>query len=162
MSPGSAEYRDQFETRERLAEAEETLRAIREGEIDAFVVEGSGGSKVYTLHSADEPYRNLVEQMQEGAVVLSSRGDILYSNTRFAAMVDEPIEAVIGSSFDRFVSESDKHGFDSLLLTGSGRCRSTLTSPGSIPLDVSFTLSAAGAIGEGRLNLIVTDLSELL
>src|SRR5580765_944340 len=100
--------------------------------------------------------------MQEGAVVLSSRGDILYSNTRFAAMVDEPIEAVIGSSFDRFVSESDKRGFDSLLLTGSGRCRSTLMSPGSIHLDVSLTLSAAGAIGEGRLNLIVTDLSELL
>ena len=81
------------------------LRAIRHGEIDALVVEGAGGSQVYTLHSADEPYRNLVEQMQEGAVVLTSRGDILYSNARFAALVGEPIESVIGSRFDRFVSE---------------------------------------------------------
>ena len=162
MSPGVADHSDQFETRERLAEAEEMLRAIREGEIDALVVEGAGGGKVYTLHSADEPYRNLVEQMQEGAVVLNSRGDILYSNTRFAAMVDEPIEAVIGSPFDRFVGEGDRHGFESLLLTGGGRCRSTLISPLSTALDVSLSLSAAGAIGEGRLNLIVTDLSELL
>ena len=64
--------------RARLAEAEEMLRAIRQGEIDALVVEGSGGNQVYTLHSAEEPYRNLVEQMQEGAVVLVGRGDILY------------------------------------------------------------------------------------
>jgi signal transduction histidine kinase len=162
MSPGTADHSDLVETRERLAEAEEMLRAIRAGEIDAFVVEGAGGGKVYTLHSADEPYRNLVEQMQEGAVVLSSRGDILYSNRRFAAMVDEPIEAVIGSPFDRFVGESDRRGFDSLVLAGSGRCRSTLMSPHSIDLDVSLSVSAAGAAGEGRLNLIVTDLSELL
>ena len=39
---------------------------------------GPGGNQVYTLHSAEEPYRNLVEQMQEGAVVLTARGDILY------------------------------------------------------------------------------------
>jgi len=162
MSPGSADHGDLLATRARLAEAEEMLRAIRQGEIDALVVEGAGGSKVYTLHSADEPYRILVEQMQEGAVVLSSRGNILYSNTRFAGLVDEPIEAVIGSPFDRFVDEADKREFESLLLSGVGRCRCTLISPGSISLDVSLSLSPAGTTGEGRLNLIVTDLSELL
>jgi hypothetical protein len=67
MTPGTADHIDQPETRERLAEAEEMLRAIRQGEIDALVVEGAGGIQVYTLHSADEPYRNLVEQMQEGS-----------------------------------------------------------------------------------------------
>jgi signal transduction histidine kinase len=162
MRPGIAGRGDQVETRERLAEAEEMLRAIREGEIDAFVVEDPGGSKVYTLHSADEPYRILVEQMQEGAVVLTSRGSILYSNTCFAALVGEPIEAVVGSPFDRFVGESDRREFESLLLSGGGRCRSTLISSRSIHFDVSLSLSAAGPTGEGRLNLIVTDLSELL
>ena len=69
MDTAVADNRDQTETlRVRLAEAEEMLRAIRHGEIDALVVEGAGGNQVYTLHSADEPYRNLVEQMQEGAV----------------------------------------------------------------------------------------------
>ena len=73
------DFEAQAETlRTRLADAEEMLRAIRQGEIDALVVEGDSGNKVYTLHSAEEPYRNLVEQMQEGAVVLAGRGDILY------------------------------------------------------------------------------------
>ena len=60
----------------RLAEAEEMLRAIRHGEVDALVVDGPDGSHVYTLRSAEEPYRTLVEQMQEGALVLTGRGDI--------------------------------------------------------------------------------------
>ncbi len=46
--------------RGRLAEAEDMLSAIRQGEIDALVVEGTSGNQVYTLHSAEEPYRNLV------------------------------------------------------------------------------------------------------
>jgi len=45
--------RDQTETlRPRVTEAEETLRAIQHGEIDALVIEGAGGNQVYTLHSA--------------------------------------------------------------------------------------------------------------
>jgi PAS domain-containing protein len=78
--------------RARLADAEDMLGAIRKGEIDALVVEGERGSQFYTLHSAEEPYRNLVEQMQEGAVALTRRGDILYANARFAVMVGEPLE----------------------------------------------------------------------
>ena len=79
--------REQTETlRAQLAEAEDMLRAIRRGEIDALVVEGAAGHQVYTLHNAEEPYRNLVEQMPEGAVVLTRRGDILYANARFAEL----------------------------------------------------------------------------
>src|SRR6478752_8782802 len=81
----------------RLEESEETLQAIRHGDIDALVVESAGGSHVYTLHSAEEPYRNLVEQMQEGAAVVGVDGSILYSNARFAALVGEPAESVVGS-----------------------------------------------------------------
>ena len=111
-----ADDREQTETlRARLAEAEEMLRAIRQGEIDALVVEGAGGNQVYTLHSAEEPYRNLVEQMQEGAVVLTAGGDILYANARFAALVGEPLESVIGSRIGRFVNASDRDEFETLL-----------------------------------------------
>ena len=106
---------EQVETmRGRLAEAEEMLRAIRHGEIDALVVEGARGHHVYTLHSAEEGYRNLVEQMQEGAVVLTRRGDILYANARFAALVSEPLESVVGSRIDRFVHTVDRQDFEAL------------------------------------------------
>jgi len=39
--------------RVRLNEAEETLRAIRSGEVDALVVPGGGGEQLFTLKSAD-------------------------------------------------------------------------------------------------------------
>src|SRR5512134_3202095 len=127
MTTIPADDRAQAEAlRARLTEAEEMLRAIRQGEIDALVVEGETGSSVYTLHSADEPYRHLVEEMQEGAVVLTGRGDILYSNARFAALVGEPLESVVGSRMDRFLGAADRDDFQALLWMGSGRRRSRL------------------------------------
>jgi PAS domain S-box-containing protein len=148
--------------RARLAEAEDMLRAIRQGEIDALVVEGPDGNQVYTLHSAEEPYRNLVEQMQEGAVVLTSRGDILYANARFSALVGEPLETVVGSRIDRFVKPSDRHDFETLLSAGGGRGRSTFIGSVSGAFEVSLSLTTTVSTGGDRLNLIVTDLSELL
>jgi signal transduction histidine kinase len=148
--------------RARLAEANEMLRAIRQGDIDALVVEGAGGNQVYTLHSAEEPYRNLVEQMQEGAAVLTSRGDILYANARFAALVGEPLESVTGSHFGRFVHASDKYDVETLLGVGTGRGRCRLLGPDSGPFEVSLSLSTTRSTHGDRLNLIVTDMTELL
>ena len=42
------------ELRARLAEAEETLRAIREGSVDAVVVSGPHGDQVFSLTSCRE------------------------------------------------------------------------------------------------------------
>src|SRR5262245_26673483 len=71
--------------RGRLARAEEALRAIRGGEVDALVLAGpGGGAEIYALRTADHAFRVLVEQMQEGAVVVSADGAILYANPCFA------------------------------------------------------------------------------
>jgi signal transduction histidine kinase/ActR/RegA family two-component response regulator len=163
MITGQPDHHEQTEMlRVRLAEAEDMLGAIRLGEIDALVVEGIDGNQVYTLHSADEPYRNLVEQMQEGAVVLTLGGDILYSNARFAALVGEPLESVVGSRVDRFVNASDRDDFEILLRSGSGRRRSSLIAPRSGAFEVSLSLTTTVSTNGDRLNLIVTDLRELL
>src|ERR1700755_3177913 len=90
------------ETISRLREAEETLEAIRTGEVDAVVVAGPQGQQVYTLENADRPYRVLVEQMQEGAVTLSEDGIILYCNKRFATLVGEVHNSIIGQSVIEF------------------------------------------------------------
>jgi signal transduction histidine kinase/ActR/RegA family two-component response regulator len=162
MIKGQADHHDQTEMlRVRLAEAENMLRAIRQGEIDALVVEGAAGNQVYTLHSADEPYRNLVEQMQEGAVVLTLGGDILYSNARFAALVGEPLETVVGSRVERFVNAADRDDFEILLRSGSGRRRSSLIGSHSGAFEVSLSLTTTVSPNGDRLNLIVTDLREL-
>ncbi|NIO00054.1 MAG: hybrid sensor histidine kinase/response regulator, partial [Anaerolineae bacterium] len=70
------------ELRARLEEAEETLRAIRSGEVDAVIVSGPQGEQVYTLKGADHTYRLLIEQMKEGAATLAAEGTILYCNRR--------------------------------------------------------------------------------
>jgi signal transduction histidine kinase/CheY-like chemotaxis protein len=147
--------------RARLTEAEDTLRAIRQGEIDALVVEGPEGSRIYTLHGADEQYRVLVEEMNEGAVVLTSRGGILYANARFAALAGEPLESVVGSSFDRFLRPADRGEFENLLRSGSGWRRCTLIGSGSGLFDVRLSLHTTSPASGGQLNLVVTDLTEL-
>ena len=90
--------------RARLAEAEETLRAIRHGEVDALLIVDGAGERVYTLRSADAPYRALVEQMQEAAVTLNTKGDIIYGEQEFRASCrPHRSQHVIGSSIDQFI-----------------------------------------------------------
>ena len=82
--------------RARLADAEETLRAIRSGEVDAVVVAGKQGPQVFTLEGAEHAYRVLIESMNEGALTLTADKMVLYANQCFARMVKCPLEQVIG------------------------------------------------------------------
>ncbi len=147
----------------RLAEAEETLQALREGEVDALVVRGPAGDQIYTLQGAEEPYRNLVEQMQQGAVVLAESGDILYANRRFADLVGEPLESIVAGDISRFIAEADRADFRRLVNSGNGSCRSRLVSSegGTIEVHLSLTTTVP-AKGLGSLCLIVADLRALL
>ncbi len=102
----------------RLDEAEETLRAIRSGEVDALVVSTTAGDQVFTLEGADYYYRVLVEAMSEGAVTLTPDGMVLYSNSRFADLVERPLQKVIGATFPEFVSAKEREAFRTLLQQG--------------------------------------------
>jgi diguanylate cyclase (GGDEF)-like protein/PAS domain S-box-containing protein len=89
---------------ERLEEAEDTLRAIGAGEIDAFVLsEGGKERRVFTLATADRPYRLFVEQMRDGAATLSVDGLILYANEQLAQLLGVPRETIVGSQLRSFV-----------------------------------------------------------
>jgi signal transduction histidine kinase/ActR/RegA family two-component response regulator len=146
----------------RLEEAEDTLRAVRSGEIDAFIVQGPKGEQIYSLRSAEQPYRNLVEDMLEGAAILTTEGDIAYCNKRFAELVAIPLEDVIGGPMERFVNSVDRAAYRAMLAAGSGKRRTKLLSADGRAIDVflSFTTSVCDDVS--RLNVIVTDLSELL
>jgi PAS domain S-box-containing protein len=109
---------DLAELRSRLQEAEETLDAIRNGDVDAVVVGGPAGQQVYTLENADRPYRVLIEQMQEGAITLSDDGTVLYCNQRFATIVARPRETIIGESILRFFDAAEAAAFRRLLARG--------------------------------------------
>ena len=68
-------------------EAEDIVRAIRHGEVDAFVVRDSDEDRIYSLRSADVLYRAMIEQMKDGAVALDGSGLIVYCNAYFAQLV---------------------------------------------------------------------------
>ena len=97
--------------RERLEEAEETLAAIRSGEVDALVVSGPQGEQIYTLRGADHSYRVLLEDMNEGAATLLPDGTVLYCNKSLADMLAVPLEKVIGFSVNDFVAPSAPGSF---------------------------------------------------
>jgi PAS domain S-box-containing protein len=106
--------------RELLLEAQATLRAIRNGEVDAVVVDSSLGPKVFTLAGAEFDYRILVESMNEGALVLSRSAVILYANACFAAMAGRPLAQLMGSSLSDLLSSADQATLGRLL-AGPGR-----------------------------------------
>src|SRR5438128_1519707 len=95
-----------------LEEANDTIEAIRTGQIDGIVVKGKHGPELYTLNSADQSYRVFIEKMTEGAVTLDKNKTILYSNTRFANIVNMPLSHVIGLSFSAFVEPQCQEVFD--------------------------------------------------
>ena len=90
--------------RQRLKEAKDTIEAIREGHVDALVMRTPDGEQIYTLRTADQPYRLMVEQMHEGALTLSAEGTVLYCNARFAELVAPTSVDIVGQPFAQFVA----------------------------------------------------------
>jgi len=146
----------------RLEEAEETLRAIRSGEVDALVVSGTQGDQVFTLKDATLPYQVLIEEMNEGALTLSLQGAILYCNSRFAEILGFPMETTLGESFLRFVIPSDQTRARELLVQRlEGKSRGELTLLGSqAEVPVGISLKEIKLDGELRLGVVISDLTE--
>src|SRR3954470_18628614 len=91
------------ELQRRLDEAEDTLRAIRQGEVDALVIDGPQGEVIYTLTSADYPYRLMIDEMNEGAVSVSPDSFILYGNRNFASILGLTETKASGIPFGDFI-----------------------------------------------------------
>ena len=85
------------ELRLRLEEAEETLNAIHNGEVDAIIVSGASGEQVYTLEQAEEAleeseaeYRNLFENSVVGISQALPDGRLIRANKAYAQMYGYP------------------------------------------------------------------------
>ncbi len=163
---GGAKARELSELRARLAETEETLRAIRSGEVDAVVVAGKAGPQVFTLEGAEHAYRVLIESMNEGALTLTADKMILYANQRFARMVKCPLEQVIGSSFRRFLSVEDRATLRPLLkrASKSGSKIQVLLNAGDgsqMPVQISIRPLAKNGFNRPTFGMVVTDMTEV-
>jgi diguanylate cyclase (GGDEF)-like protein len=144
-----------------LAEAEETLRAIGAGEVDAFVVsDGADSQRVFTLSTADRPYRVFVENMREGAATVSLSGIILYANRRLAELLSCPRESLVGLPLATFGGGADP--IDLHEVRGPSGLGATveldLVDSAGLVVPVLVGSSPLDADGEGLTCLTFTDL----
>jgi PAS domain S-box-containing protein len=120
-----------------------TLRAIRRGDVDGVMVTRARGERLVTLAGAELPYRALLDQMYTGAVTLTRDGVITYCNRRFADLVRTPLARLIGSRLRRFVTPTEQPALDALLERGcgdqtAGELVLGTAGGGSVPISVTF------------------------
>ena len=146
----------------RLEAAEELLRAIRAGEVDALLVNDGSGEKIYALRTADAPYRALVEQMDEGAGTLDAAGTVVYANRRLADLLGAPLGQVIAAPIAPYFEPADQAGLADMIAAGNpGKTPTRVHRTDGRILDVHVSVSPVVLDGTEYRTLIVTDLSVL-
>jgi len=144
-----------------LQEAEETLRAIRYGTVDAFVIQEAEGHRVYTLEGSDLPYSTLVERMQQGAAMLDGKGCIVYCNLSLAQLMGVPRETVVGQYLQDLLAPADQAACRRLLqeaqtATTEGEMHLRIADGNVISANFSFTVLSRDKSATG---VLVTDLT---
>src|SRR5580700_2250393 len=147
----------------RLRTADETLRAIQSGEVDALMVSGRRGERVVSLKGGEPAYRMLVEAMSEGAAALSPNGAVLYCNRRFAELMSRPQEKIIGVAVQSLVAKTERDRLQTFLAEAQKavakgefnlRCRD-----GSL-VPVYLSINRFRGYKGHALGMVITDLRE--
>ena len=160
---GSSQDEEMTLLENRLAVAEETLRALLAGEADAIVMNtGQGEQQIYTLETEERPYRHLVERMSEGAALADANGLIVYANQRLATLLGVSLQRLLGRPFSDWLEESERSRFIGRLATAAagGHDEHTLhrLDGGSVQALVGVSVTQEP---DGLLRcLTVTDLSQ--
>jgi diguanylate cyclase (GGDEF)-like protein/PAS domain S-box-containing protein len=148
----------------RLAVAEDTLDAIRRGEVDALVVRTDQGEQLFTLEGADEFYRVLLEEMPLGVAGLDHDGTILFANPHLGRMLELPLERLLGRSITDFVPADRQAAANAAFARSAGGVQpelAELTNEAGNSFPVAVTLRRLPRGAGASSCLIVGDLSDL-
>jgi PAS domain S-box-containing protein len=159
----SAAPDQQTELLARLNTAEETLRAIQSGEVDALMVSGRRGEQVVSLKGGEPAYRMLVEAMSEGAATLSRNGAVLYCNRRFAELMSRPQEKIIGITVQSLLSKTERDRFEAFLVDAQkavAKGEFNLRRRDGSLVPVHLSLNRFRGYQGHALGMVITDLSE--
>jgi len=103
-SPEEQLRAENAELRARLAEAEDTLRAIRSGEVDAIVVETADGPQVFMLQGLDTEsnrFRSeLLGQVSDSIIAVDAEDRITFFNAAAARQYRVTADEVLGRGRD--------------------------------------------------------------
>ncbi|HEV3513535.1 MAG TPA: histidine kinase [Candidatus Sulfotelmatobacter sp.] len=156
-----SESADSVRSAQLLEEAEQTLRAIRYGAVDAFVIEEPEGHRVYTLEGSDLPYSTLVDRMQQGAAMLDARGCVVYCNQSLAKLLGKTRESVVGKHLQDFLTAADLDRYQQLLQqaqSGSSEGEMVLRIPGGSLMFANFAFSLLSR-DQSAIGVLITDLT---
>jgi len=149
--------------KERLIEAEQTIQAIQNGEVDALIVQKPDGERLYTLTGADHGYRILFESITEGALILSSDNSIYYCNRTMSEMLQNP-QKLIGKPLDSYVYSHSRPDFSEHLQEsrrgGSARGEFLLRRNDGSFLPVNISLNGMSFEDFHGVCAVITDLTE--
>jgi PAS domain S-box-containing protein len=152
------------ELRRRLEEAEDALRAIREGDVDAVIVSGSKGDRVFSLAESENLHRLMVETMNEAGIATSPDGTILYCNRRACALLQRSSSELVGQHLSEVVAPQHLDRI-SLLLDNASRGtthdRVMFVAADDSPVPMQVWASRAETLEGPMISLVGTDLSLL-
>ncbi len=148
-----------------VRESEQIVLAIRHGKIDALVMTGSDGEQVVTLQGSDQPYRVVLEAINDGAATLDHTGTVLYANSRFAEILGVSEGNLIGTTLQSYVSPATFEKLQDLIaqgLTSNARGEITLESSEGRPRLVRLALKPMRNAEQENVCMVATELTELV
>ena len=161
MTDGADGIDETHRLRERLAEVEEALLAVRAGQVDALVVGAVGDEKVAVFSGAMLPYRVMVESLGEGAATLTREGSFLFANQQLAELLGVEPGSMAGRDLAAFVLDDDRERVRELMAVEEGATRRSeltlVTADGQAT--VLLTLTALAVDGLHLVCCVVTDVT---
>jgi PAS domain S-box-containing protein len=137
------------------------LRQMSGGAVDAVMMPGEDGDELYTLTSADRPYRVIVESMGEAAVTVSRSGVIHYTNQQLATFLGTDREGMVGRDLHDYVESEQRVAMDALLDSTEPTRRGEVSLRGASGTLVPFLVAVTDMDLDGTLVrcVVLTDLT---
>lgn len=138
-------------------EAQQTVEAIRHGEVDAFVM----GDMVVTLTSARDPYHMLADRIHQGALTVSAQGRIVYANSRFSRMLCIAPERIVGTALESHAISTDRAALSAVLSPNAGNGSQAEVRLRRADGESIHVLVSVAPLADGQRMCLVTDLTDL-
>jgi PAS domain S-box-containing protein len=148
-----------------LRESHEIVHAIRNGRVDALVVDRGQTEQVLVLQGAEHPYRVLVESINDGAATLDADGTVLYANRRFADILNVSPDHFVGKPLQGHFSPLAREKLERLIqkaLTDSSDGEITLDVPGQRQRLIRFSFNPVRNSLNQNICVVATELTELM
>jgi PAS domain S-box-containing protein len=133
--------------------------------IDGSILQNVRGEKIVTLQATDQPYRVLIESVNDGAATLDAAGTIRYANSRFAEILNLTPAELVGSSLENTLPDWQRPKLRALIKQAHRQATGlelTLDATEARPKLVRFTLKPLKGNQLHQIGVVATELTELV